>query len=149
MRSPLTVETRRRAYEEDPKWPAKAVLRILATVFALIAMPLFAAAISYTDGSYINTTGPGDWTDGLALAPVRLPFHSNRIDLAHTKTGCHLFAIQPYRAALAFLHQAWTARAPVHPRRPRPLGLGPFGPLHNLWRCRRHVLVLDTCGPES
>ena len=70
MRSPLTVETRRRAYEEDPKWPTKAVLRILATILALIAMPLFAAAISYTNMNFVNTSGPGDWTDGLALAPV-------------------------------------------------------------------------------
>ena len=73
MHSPLTIETRRRAYEEDPKWPAKAVLRVLAIVFALIAMPLFAVSIADTNSSYINTSGPGDWTDGLALAPVRHP----------------------------------------------------------------------------
>jgi hypothetical protein len=71
MRSPLSIESQRRAYEEDPKWRAKAVLRIAATLTALIAIALFAASISYTDSGFTSTAGPeGDWTDGLALAPV-------------------------------------------------------------------------------
>ena len=71
-RSPLTVDTRRRLYEEDSKWPLKAVLRIIATGAALLAMILFAVAVSYENKNFVNTNGAGDWTDGLALAPVCL-----------------------------------------------------------------------------
>ncbi|MCJ1316496.1 hypothetical protein MMC15_001817 [Xylographa vitiligo] len=77
MRSPLTVETRRKLYEEDSKWPVKAVLRIVAACFALIATILFAIATSFENANFSNTAGNGDWTDGLALAPVVLSFLYN------------------------------------------------------------------------
>ena len=71
MRSPLSVSAQRRAYNEDPQWPVKAFLRLGAIGIALIAMSLFAASISYMDAHFAATAGPsGDWTDGLALAPV-------------------------------------------------------------------------------
>lgn len=70
MMIPLSVETRRTAVQEDAKWSFKAVLRLLATFFSLIAMALFAAAVSTTNSNYVNLIGDGDWTDGLALAPV-------------------------------------------------------------------------------
>ena len=71
-RSPMTVEARRRLYEEDSRWAVKAVLRVIATGAALLGMILYAVAVSYTNKNFINTDGPGDWTDGLALAPVSL-----------------------------------------------------------------------------
>ncbi|MCJ1395274.1 hypothetical protein MMC18_008158 [Xylographa bjoerkii] len=77
MRSPLTVETRRRLYEEDSKWPAKAILRVVAACFALVATILFAVAISFENMNFSNTAGNGDWTDGLALAPAVLSFLYN------------------------------------------------------------------------
>ena len=56
------------------KWSVKTVLRIVATGAALLSMILFAVSVSYTNQNFINTDGPGDWTDGLALAPVRISF---------------------------------------------------------------------------
>lgn len=72
MRGPLSVDARRQAHDEDPRWHTKAVLRVVATFFSLLAMCLFAAAISYTNANFVNTMGNGDWSDGLALAPVRV-----------------------------------------------------------------------------
>ena len=54
----------------DNKWVTKALMRLSATVIGLIAMCLFSAAISYENSNYQNIIGNGDWTDGLALAPV-------------------------------------------------------------------------------
>ena len=70
MRSPLTVDVRRRLNDQDSRWPAKAILRIIAMGFEFLAMVLFAAAVSMTNKNFTNTDGPGDWTDGMALAPV-------------------------------------------------------------------------------
>lgn len=67
----LPVDTRRRLYEQDSRWSVKAVLRFLTTGFALLSMILFAASVSFTNANFIDTDGEGDWTDGLALAPVR------------------------------------------------------------------------------
>jgi hypothetical protein len=60
----------RRTTLEDSRWAFKALLRLIATVFGLIAMCLFAAAVGYTNNNFINTMGNGDWSDGFALAPV-------------------------------------------------------------------------------
>ena len=65
-------ETRRRLAENDPRWSVKVILRIVTTVLAFLGMVLFAAAVSKTNMNFINLAGDGDWTDGLALAPVRL-----------------------------------------------------------------------------
>ena len=54
----------------SPKQSTQVVLRLCATVMGLIAMSLFAASISYTNSHFENILGNGDWTDGLALAPV-------------------------------------------------------------------------------
>jgi hypothetical protein len=72
VRSPLTLEARRRAGEDDSRWRAKTVLRLIGILFAFPAMCLLAAAVSNTNQNFINTMGNGDWTDGLALAPVVL-----------------------------------------------------------------------------
>lgn len=70
---PLTVETRRRLYEEDAKWPLKAILRIIATVSAFLAMILLAASVSLANKNFVDPYGQNasDWMDGMALAPVR------------------------------------------------------------------------------
>ena len=70
IRSPLTVDIRRRLNDRDSRWPAKAVLRIIAMGFEFLAMVLFAVAVTMTNKNFTNTDGPGDWTDGIALAPV-------------------------------------------------------------------------------
>ena len=70
MVAALSMEARRRAYEEDPRWPTKAFMRIASTIFACVGLSLFASSISYTNENFINLSGGGDWTDGLALAPV-------------------------------------------------------------------------------
>jgi len=82
IRSPLTVDARRRACEDDARWRTKTILRVVGTFFAFMAMCLFAAAIAYTNQNFINTMGNGDWTDGLALAPVVLSLIYNPVILA-------------------------------------------------------------------
>ncbi|MCJ1336322.1 hypothetical protein MMC09_001598 [Bachmanniomyces sp. S44760] len=79
--SPITLETRRRLADSDPKWPAKAILRLIGIPFAFLAMCFFAASISYTNANFINTAGNGDWTDGLALAPIMLSLIYNPVVL--------------------------------------------------------------------
>ena len=69
----LSTENRRSAFEEDAKWRAKAICRLVALVFALAATALFSSAIGITNANFVNTMGAGDWTDGIALAPVRFP----------------------------------------------------------------------------
>lgn len=73
-RIPISLESKRRLHESDPRWVSKAVLRLGSSFFAFLAMILFAVAIAKTvqwentwDGGYGN-----DWTDGMPLAPVRL-----------------------------------------------------------------------------
>lgn len=80
LKFPLTTTTRIDSPEiggmparPSPKQRGQVILRIVASTFALLAMSLFAASISYTNESYTNLLGNGDWTDGLALAPVRTP----------------------------------------------------------------------------
>lgn len=68
---PLTAETRRTLSENDAKWPVKLILRAVATFLAFLGMILFAVATSLTNQHFINLNGDGDWTDGMALAPVR------------------------------------------------------------------------------
>ena len=70
MQTPLPVETRRRMYETDPKWIFKTILRLVTTFCALLSLALFAAATHLTNLNFINLAGDGDWTDGMAIAPV-------------------------------------------------------------------------------
>jgi len=72
-RGPLTVETRRLLKEEDAHWTIKALARVLAAIFAAIALVLFAVAVSLTNQNFVNISGNGDWSDGLAIAPVNSP----------------------------------------------------------------------------
>ena len=73
MPSLLSIDVRRAAFEEDPKWRHKAVLRLLAITLALAGLSTMAAAVGLTNANFINTLGAGDWTDGITLAPVSLP----------------------------------------------------------------------------
>ena len=73
MPSVLTIETRRSAFEEDAKWRGKAICRLTAIIFGLAGTALFGSAVGITNANFTNTMGAGDWTDGIALAPVRLP----------------------------------------------------------------------------
>ena len=79
----LNIETRRNAFEEDPKWQHKTILRFVAIAFALIAAALFSTAIGLTNYNFVNTLGGGDWTDGVALAPVRV-FYPRFLSSART-----------------------------------------------------------------
>lgn len=83
---PLTVETRRRLYEEDTKWSLKAILRIIATVSAFLTTILFAASVSLANKNFVDPYGQGasDWMDGMALAPVR-PLTSSPPTLLHRR----------------------------------------------------------------
>ena len=63
---PLPAETRRRLNEHDRRWPLKFGLRAVATLFAFIAMVIFAATTSESKKNY----GGNDWVDGMPLAPV-------------------------------------------------------------------------------
>ena len=68
---PAGGESRRRYYEQGgSKWDIKSFLRIASTGFALPATILFAVAVAYTNQDFVNLSGNGDWSDGLALAPV-------------------------------------------------------------------------------
>lgn len=62
----IPAETRRRLNEHDQRWPIKFGMRAVATLFAFIAMILFAVTISLTRQNY----GGNDWVDGMPLAPV-------------------------------------------------------------------------------
>ncbi|KAL2044897.1 hypothetical protein N7G274_002672 [Stereocaulon virgatum] len=70
---PLPAETRRRLDEHDRRWPFKFGLRAVATLFAFIAMVIFAATISESKKNY----GGNDWVDGMPLAPVLLALFYN------------------------------------------------------------------------
>lgn len=63
-----SIETRRRLREHDRRWHVKAILRILATVFAFFGMIMFATSIQITNNYF--PTPKGDWLDGLPLASV-------------------------------------------------------------------------------
>ena len=63
---PLPIETRRRLNEHDRWWPLKFGLRAVATLYAFIAMVIFAATTSETKKYY----GGNNWVDGMPLAPV-------------------------------------------------------------------------------
>lgn len=65
---PLPAETRRRLSEHDRRWPFKLGMRAVATLFAFIAMILFAVTTSESKKNY----GGNDWVDGMPLAPVLL-----------------------------------------------------------------------------
>lgn len=71
MASNHNLENQKSVTLQDTKWGTKALMRLFATIIGLIAMCLFSAAIGYENANYQNTTGHGDWPDGLALAPVR------------------------------------------------------------------------------
>ena len=70
--NPIAEETRRRLQEDDPRWKSKAILRVVATVCAFIAMVLFAVAVAMTLhwADIWNDGIGGDWANGMALAPV-------------------------------------------------------------------------------
>ncbi|MCJ1248501.1 hypothetical protein MMC30_005719 [Trapelia coarctata] len=80
-RGPLTVETRRLLKEEDSNWTIKALARVLAAIFAAIALVLFAVSVSLTNQNFDNTSGNGDWSDGLAIAPAALSLLTNIVTL--------------------------------------------------------------------
>ena len=65
-----SIETRRRLAEHDRRWHVKAVLRVIATVFAFFGMIMFAVAIDITNKYFPSPKG--DWLDGLPLASVNL-----------------------------------------------------------------------------
>jgi len=75
------VDTRRHLREEDSKWSVKALLRLVTAFFAALAVVLFATAISLTNQNFVNVSGNGDWSDGLALAPAVLAFLYNSLTL--------------------------------------------------------------------
>lgn len=150
MRIPLSLDTRRSAYEEDSKWLLKALLRISATLSALIAVFMFAAAISLTNANFINTMGNGDWTDGLALAPVRhitnltsqaRLFCSQANRSNRPGHDCHY--LQPHGPHPAIRRPQGPSAAPIRTRWARLAGLGPVGAGRHLRRGWWHVLVLD------
>lgn len=69
------TDPQRRFYEQDPKGPLKAKLRIAATVFAFVGTIMFSYAVAKTlhlNSPYFEVVG-GDFQDGLPLAPVYLP----------------------------------------------------------------------------
>lgn len=68
--NPVAEETRRRLKEQDPRWRSKAILRVIATFCSFVAMVLFAVAVAMTIHWGEIWNGGGDWTDGMALAPV-------------------------------------------------------------------------------
>ena len=62
----LTPETCRALRENDRRWPIHFGLRAVATLFAFIAMVLFAVTTNLSKINY----GGNDWVDGMPLAPV-------------------------------------------------------------------------------
>ncbi|KAL6714507.1 hypothetical protein ACLMJK_007932 [Lecanora helva] len=64
----INPETRRTLNENDRRWPLKLGMRAVATLFAFIAMVLFAATTDISKRNY----GGNDWVDGMPLAPVLL-----------------------------------------------------------------------------
>ena len=63
---PLPAETRRQLNEDDRRWPFKLGMRAVATLFAFIAMILFATCTNLSKIHY----GGNDWVDAMPLAPV-------------------------------------------------------------------------------
>ena len=72
VRNLVTEETRRRLQEQDPRWRSKAILRVIATFCSFVAMVLFAVSVAMTVHWGEIWNGGGDWTDGMALAPVSI-----------------------------------------------------------------------------
>ena len=68
----FSPERRQRLRDADTKWKSKAWLRSACTFLAFLAMCLFAAAVAQTIEWEKTWTydSSGDWTDGMALAPV-------------------------------------------------------------------------------
>jgi len=62
----ITPDTRRALSDNDRRWPIKLGMRAVATLFAFVAMILFAVTTNLTKLNY----GGNDWVDGLPLAPV-------------------------------------------------------------------------------
>lgn len=62
----ITPDTRRTLSENDRRWPTKLGMRAVATLFAFVAMILFAVTTNLTKLNY----GGNDWVDSLPLAPV-------------------------------------------------------------------------------
>jgi len=62
----ITPDTRRALSEHDRRWPTKLGMRAVATLFAFVAMILFAVTTNLTKLNY----GGNDWVDSLPLAPV-------------------------------------------------------------------------------
>lgn len=73
-RIPISLESKRRLHEGDPRWISKATLRLISSFFAFLALILFAVAVGKTiqwEKAWDNGYG-NDWTDGMPLAPVSL-----------------------------------------------------------------------------
>ena len=85
-RIPISLESKRRLHEGDPRWISKAALRLISSFFAFLALILFAVAVGKSV-QWENTWDDGygdDWTDGMPLAPVRLDLDA-RVPGAHKK----------------------------------------------------------------
>lgn len=100
MASSHTPRDQRQATLADTKWGSKALMRLFATFIGLIAMCLFAAAIGFENSNYQNTTGNGDWPDGLALAPVG--FNLFIMFRLLTTLDCPVHSLQPCGIYYAF-----------------------------------------------
>jgi hypothetical protein len=75
-RSPtFSTEAQRRLLEADRRWRTKCILRGVASVFSLIGISLFAAAIPKWDADFYWGGGPnkGDWEDGFPIGVVWTP----------------------------------------------------------------------------
>ena len=62
----MPAETRRQLNEHDRRWPFNLGMRAAATLFAFIAMILFATCTNLSKQHY----GGNDWVDAMPLAPV-------------------------------------------------------------------------------
>jgi hypothetical protein len=74
---PFSPETRRQLAESDRKWLVRFCIRSFAALLALVAMSAMAAAIPPWSEHFFHSEGstPGDWQDGIVIAPVGLPLH--------------------------------------------------------------------------
>lgn len=98
-RIPISLESKRRLHEADPRWISKATLRLISSFFAVLALILFAVAVGKTV-QWENTWDDGygnDWTDGMPLAPVLLALLYNPFSL---------FMLIRYRRGRAY-HPGW------------------------------------------
>ena len=97
---------------EDSRWAMKAMLRLVATAFGLVAMALFAAAVAYTNDNFVNTSGNGDWPDGLCLAPV-CSFSARQPSASANDPQIILSLL--YNPIALVMHLLFRKKRPIHP----------------------------------